>query len=104
MELEDPKKAQRWYTVDLPEEILHYLMVRNRCHFGQAKGTLFMIPPLSQYFNWSANSPVSEMVLKCEFNSEELDKLQKLFIQHCKMETSDNVIDRKSLKNNGKAK
>eukprot|EP00957_Ditylum_brightwellii_P190184 14476837-Ditylum_brightwellii.AAC.1 len=27
MELEDPKKAQQWKTVDLPEEILHYLTI-----------------------------------------------------------------------------
>eukprot|EP00957_Ditylum_brightwellii_P099102 7547824-Ditylum_brightwellii.AAC.1 len=79
MELEDPKKAQQWYTVDLPEEVLHYLTIRNRCHFGQAKGTPFTIPPLSQYFDWSANSPVSKMVLNGEFNAEELDDLQKLF-------------------------
>eukprot|EP00957_Ditylum_brightwellii_P126563 9645966-Ditylum_brightwellii.AAC.1 len=61
MELEDPKKAQQWRTVDVPEEILHYLTIWNRHHFGQVKGTPFMIPPLSQYFDWSANSPVSEM-------------------------------------------
>eukprot|EP00957_Ditylum_brightwellii_P036240 2745419-Ditylum_brightwellii.AAC.1 len=64
IELEDPKKAQQWRTVDPPEEILHYLTIQNQQHFGQAKGTPFAIPPLLQYFDWSANSPVSEMVLK----------------------------------------
>eukprot|EP00957_Ditylum_brightwellii_P078837 5994927-Ditylum_brightwellii.AAC.1 len=34
--LKDPKKAEAWCTIDLPEEILHYFTVRNRCHFGQA--------------------------------------------------------------------
>eukprot|EP00957_Ditylum_brightwellii_P207438 15352980-Ditylum_brightwellii.AAC.1 len=32
MELEDPKKVQQWRTVNLPEEILHFLTVRNRLH------------------------------------------------------------------------
>eukprot|EP00957_Ditylum_brightwellii_P005293 403679-Ditylum_brightwellii.AAC.1 len=63
-ELEDPKKAHQWCTIDLPEEILHYLTIRNRHNIGQAKGTLFTIPLLSQYFDWSANSLVSGMVLK----------------------------------------
>eukprot|EP00957_Ditylum_brightwellii_P071242 5415366-Ditylum_brightwellii.AAC.1 len=85
MELKDPKKAQQWHTVNLTKKILHYLAIRNRHHFGQAKGTLYSIPPLSQYFDWSSNSPVSEMVLKEEFNTEEFNELQKLFIQHCKM-------------------
>eukprot|EP00957_Ditylum_brightwellii_P079635 6055822-Ditylum_brightwellii.AAC.1 len=74
MELEDPKKAQQWRTVDLPEEILHYLTIRNRHYFGQAEGTPFMLPPLSQYYDWAANSLVSEMVLKGKFNSKELDE------------------------------
>eukprot|EP00957_Ditylum_brightwellii_P019253 1451632-Ditylum_brightwellii.AAC.1 len=104
MELKDPKKAQQWRTVHLPEEILNYLTIRNRRHFGQAKGTPFTTPPLSHYFDWSANSPVTEMVLKGKFNSEELDEVQKLFIQHCKLETGNNVIGKKSLRNNGKAK
>eukprot|EP00957_Ditylum_brightwellii_P011568 874449-Ditylum_brightwellii.AAC.1 len=28
-ELEDPQKAEQWCTVELPEEILHYLIVQN---------------------------------------------------------------------------
>ena len=51
MGLEGPKKAQQWHTVDLLEKILHYLTIRNRRHFGQAKRTPFTIPPLSQYFD-----------------------------------------------------
>eukprot|EP00957_Ditylum_brightwellii_P187417 14273255-Ditylum_brightwellii.AAC.1 len=57
MKLEDPKKVQQWRAVDLPEEILHYLTIQNRCHFDPAKGTPFTLPPLSQYFDWAANSP-----------------------------------------------
>eukprot|EP00957_Ditylum_brightwellii_P130716 9971935-Ditylum_brightwellii.AAC.1 len=75
MELEDSKKSQKWKAVDLPEEILHYLTIQNRCHFGEAKGTLFTLNPLSQYFDWAANSPASEMLLKGKFISEKLDEV-----------------------------
>jgi hypothetical protein len=37
--LPDPKKASTWRTVDLPKDVLHYLLLRNRLHFGQAEGT-----------------------------------------------------------------
>eukprot|EP00957_Ditylum_brightwellii_P207280 15352273-Ditylum_brightwellii.AAC.1 len=104
MELEDPKKAQQWRTVNIPEEILHYLTIQNRCYFGQAKGTPFTLPSLSQYFDWAANSSVSEMVLKDEFNSKELDEVQKLFIQHCKLEPFDKVISTKITKSQLKGK
>eukprot|EP00957_Ditylum_brightwellii_P106132 8096160-Ditylum_brightwellii.AAC.2 len=98
MKLEDSKKAKQWRIVDLPVEILHYLTIQNRHHFGQAKGTLFTMPPLSQYFDWTANSPVSKMVLKDKFSSEELDEVQKLFIQYYKLETNNNVIGKKIAK------
>eukprot|EP00957_Ditylum_brightwellii_P176763 13464164-Ditylum_brightwellii.AAC.1 len=78
MELEDPKKAQQWRTVDLPEEILHY--------------------------HTAANSPVSEIVFKDEFNSEELDEVQQLSIQHYKLEPVDKVISTKTTKAQWKGK
>eukprot|EP00957_Ditylum_brightwellii_P037127 2810204-Ditylum_brightwellii.AAC.1 len=37
-ELEDPKKVGTWKKLELPEEILPYLKVHNRHHFGQAHG------------------------------------------------------------------
>eukprot|EP00957_Ditylum_brightwellii_P094216 7173402-Ditylum_brightwellii.AAC.1 len=85
-ELKDHKKAEQWRTVELPEEILHYFTEQNQQHLGQDHSTLFTIPPLSQYFDWLANSPVSKMVLQGEFNTKELDELQQLFLHHCKME------------------
>eukprot|EP00957_Ditylum_brightwellii_P208047 15355631-Ditylum_brightwellii.AAC.1 len=32
--LEDPKSAMTWRLVELPKEILHYLIIQNRQHFG----------------------------------------------------------------------
>eukprot|EP00957_Ditylum_brightwellii_P002315 178102-Ditylum_brightwellii.AAC.1 len=64
-ELEDPKKASTWMKQELPEEILHYLKVFNRCHFGQAHG---------------------------ECSNEELSELQQLLFKHCKAENYDQVV------------
>eukprot|EP00957_Ditylum_brightwellii_P011671 881654-Ditylum_brightwellii.AAC.1 len=36
-ELDNPKKAQHWRTVDTPKEIAFYLKLQSRLHFGQAK-------------------------------------------------------------------
>eukprot|EP00957_Ditylum_brightwellii_P189839 14452549-Ditylum_brightwellii.AAC.1 len=90
-ELKDPKKAETWRTINLPLEILHYLTIHNRHRFRQAQGTLFTIP-LSQYFNWAANSPVSEAVLSGTFTNDKLSKLQQLFLNHCKVKSFESVV------------
>eukprot|EP00957_Ditylum_brightwellii_P091506 6968067-Ditylum_brightwellii.AAC.1 len=64
MQLEDPKSGTMWRLVELPKEILHYLTICNRRHFGQTMGTLFTVPPLSQHFDWAANSMTSELMLQ----------------------------------------
>eukprot|EP00957_Ditylum_brightwellii_P139682 10645563-Ditylum_brightwellii.AAC.1 len=62
--LDNPKKAQHWRTVKIPQEIAFYLKLQNRLHFGQAKGTPFTVPPSEEEFNWAANSRYSKMVLE----------------------------------------
>eukprot|EP00957_Ditylum_brightwellii_P211781 15366593-Ditylum_brightwellii.AAC.1 len=59
-DLEDPNQNTEWKTIELPQDIVHYLNIGNRRHVGQAQGTPFTIPPLSQYFDWSVNFPISE--------------------------------------------
>eukprot|EP00957_Ditylum_brightwellii_P060313 4580227-Ditylum_brightwellii.AAC.1 len=44
------------------------------------------------------------MALKGEFNFKELDEVQKLFIQHCKMEPVNKVINTKIIKAQWKGK
>lgn len=44
-QLEDPKECQQWRTITDPNEVEHYLMLRNRIHFGQAQGTPFTTSP-----------------------------------------------------------
>eukprot|EP00957_Ditylum_brightwellii_P033709 2555399-Ditylum_brightwellii.AAC.1 len=83
--LENPKTISTWRKVDLPEEILYCLTVRNCHHFGQAHNTPFTVPLLSQYFDWAANSSMSQAVLQGNFTDTELTDLQQLFMKHCKM-------------------
>eukprot|EP00957_Ditylum_brightwellii_P207108 15351508-Ditylum_brightwellii.AAC.1 len=73
--LEDPKTSSTWRKVDLPKEILHYLTARNRHHFGQAHNKPFTVPLMSQYFDWTANSPMSEAILQCQLTDTELTDL-----------------------------
>eukprot|EP00957_Ditylum_brightwellii_P060752 4612799-Ditylum_brightwellii.AAC.1 len=42
--LEDPKQTTEWKTIELPQEIVHYLKIWDRRYFGQAQGTPFTIP------------------------------------------------------------
>eukprot|EP00957_Ditylum_brightwellii_P000385 29956-Ditylum_brightwellii.AAC.1 len=64
-ELEDPKKTSTWRKLELPEEILHYLKVHNRHHFGQAHG---------------------------EYSNEEVSELQQLLLKNCKAENYDQLV------------
>eukprot|EP00957_Ditylum_brightwellii_P156040 11876766-Ditylum_brightwellii.AAC.1 len=60
-ELDNPKKAQDWQTVDTPKKIAFYLKLLNWLHFGQAKGKPFTVHPLAEEFDWAANSRQSEL-------------------------------------------
>eukprot|EP00957_Ditylum_brightwellii_P092169 7017075-Ditylum_brightwellii.AAC.1 len=51
IKLDNPKTANYWRTVDTPKEVAFYLKLRNCLHFGQAKGTPFTVPPLSEEFD-----------------------------------------------------
>eukprot|EP00957_Ditylum_brightwellii_P116667 8899492-Ditylum_brightwellii.AAC.1 len=70
--LDNPKNAEYWKTVETPKEIATYLKLQNRLQFGQAYGTLFTMPPLSVEFDWAANSVTSELVLEGNYSNSEL--------------------------------
>eukprot|EP00957_Ditylum_brightwellii_P169248 12881784-Ditylum_brightwellii.AAC.1 len=92
MQLEDPKFAMTWRLFELPKEILYYLTICNRHHFGQAMGTPFTVPPLSQHFDWATHSMMSKLVLQEKYTNNELDDITQLFPSHCKLETEDSNI------------
>eukprot|EP00957_Ditylum_brightwellii_P187526 14281095-Ditylum_brightwellii.AAC.1 len=95
MKLEDPTSATTWRLIELPKEILHYLTICNRHHFGQAMRALFTVPPLGQHFDWAANSMMSELVLQEEYTNNELNDITQLFLSHCKLQTEDSNIGAK---------
>jgi hypothetical protein len=84
--LENPKSCSEWKTVETPAEIEFYIQMRNRLHFGQAQGTPFTTHPLSQRFDWAANSAEAELTLDGDFTSDDLDELQHLLLSHCTRE------------------
>ena len=71
-DIENPKKCNDWKKVEAPKEIEFYLRMRNLKHFGQAQGTPFTVPPLSQRFNWEANTAENELILQGDFDGDEL--------------------------------
>jgi hypothetical protein len=96
-ELPDPKAIQHddslWRTVELPSDILYYLRLRNRLHFGQAQGTPFTETPLSEHVDWQASTKYSDMILEGDYDDSTLDDIQQLMIQHCKKMTDLDSID-----------
>ena len=67
--LPDPKQATEWKTVDLPDEIVYYLLTRNRLHFGQAHGTPLTTPAFAQQIDWAASTETAELILHGEFDA-----------------------------------
>ena len=82
--LPDPKQATEWKTVDLPDEIVYYLLTRNRLHFGQAHGTPLTTPAFTQQIDWAASTETAELILHGEFDATELSDIQALLLHHCK--------------------
>jgi hypothetical protein len=85
--LSDPKVIaeddSKWRTVELPADIMHYLQLRNRLHFGQAQGTPFTVSPLRELINWEASTKTSDLILEGEYSNTELNNLEQLFLNHC---------------------
>eukprot|EP00957_Ditylum_brightwellii_P150526 11462016-Ditylum_brightwellii.AAC.1 len=63
-QLDNPKEAEYWKTVETPKEIATFLKLQNQLYFGKAHGTLFTVPPLSIDIDLVANSITSKLVLE----------------------------------------
>lgn len=87
--LPDPKKALEWRTVDLPDEIMYYLLTRNRLHFGQAHGTPLTTPQFTHHLDWAASTETAELILSGDFDTSELSDIQALLMKHCARTTND---------------
>ena len=90
--LEDPKAVDqaaprdnsKWKEVNCPKEIEFLLRLRNQRHFGQAEtdGTPFTTEDMKHKFNWSASTDEAELVLKGEFESEEITEIARLMLDN----------------------
>ena len=81
---DDPKKCENWRAVDMPDEILDLLRKRNQKHFGQAQGTPFTVPPLSEHIDFIASTASVEMILDGDYDASELEEITGLLIKHLK--------------------
>jgi len=81
--LPNPKKATNWRTVDLPKDIVYYLLTRNRLHFGQAQGTPLTRPRFTQCLDWAASTETAKLILAGYYEDSKLTDLQSLLVKHC---------------------
>lgn len=70
----DYKNCIHWISLDMPETIEECLIERNQYHFGHAQCMYLTIPPFSEWVDWSASSHTAYLILKGQFNSNEIDK------------------------------
>jgi hypothetical protein len=81
-DLEDPKSTtqndpSKWKEVNCPKEIEFLLRLRSQRHFGQVEtdGTPFTVESMKHKLNWSASTNEAELVLKGEYNDEEISDI-----------------------------
>jgi len=92
---DNPKTCLNWRTIDAPSEVVEHLRARNRSHFGQAQGTPFTVPPLSQEIDFTASTMTTEMILDGEYSAMDMSETTQLLIKH--MRRSEFVNHTKSI-------
>ena len=75
--VEDPTTCKDWRTITNPEEIEHYIRLRNHGHFGQAQGTPFTELPLRDEINWTADTPTCEDILNGHHQLDTISSIPK---------------------------
>ena len=80
----DPKSCTEWQQIDVPTEVLFHLQQRNRKHFGQAHGSPFTIPPLSEDLGYRCDGPSAAQILDGTYDSGGMDANVALLLDHLK--------------------
>jgi hypothetical protein len=65
----DPDKVKTWKMIHDHEILQHFLIERNKSHFGQAHGTPFTMPPLNA-LDWGATNQKAESLLGGEIPTD----------------------------------
>ena len=80
----DPKQYNDWQVIDVPSEVVAHLQKRNRTHFGQAHGTPFTVPPLSDQLGFTGDSIAATQIPEGRYDSSPLSESVQLLIKHLK--------------------
>ena len=78
----DPKTCSDWRTIDVPSEIVDHLQRRNRKHFGQAHGSPFTVPPLSDYLGFQGVGANADKLMYGQYDLSGFDENVRLLLQH----------------------
>ena len=81
---EDPYQCNDWQQIDIPTEILRHLLEQNRRHFGQAHGSPFTVPPLSDDLGFLGQSKSADDILNGEYSTNGLDDNVSILLKHLK--------------------
>ena len=79
---DDPKNCSQWTQVDVPTEIVRLLQERNRAHFGQAQGTPFTVPPLSDLLGFTGTGTAQTQILGGKFDLTSYSPNVQLLLSH----------------------
>jgi hypothetical protein len=83
---QDPKTCTEWQQDNVPTEVIEYLRRRNQKLFGQAAGTPFTVPPLSQELGCSGDGEYAEQILTGNYQFPAgYDKNIKTLIKHLRI-------------------
>ena len=77
---DDPKTCTEWITIEAPDQIVEKLRDRNRQHFGQAQGTPFTVPPLSEHLDFTAATSHAEAILDGNYDTSDLADITALVV------------------------
>ena len=61
-------------------------------HFGQAHGTPFTVPPISEAIDFGASTVTAELILSGDYSNPDLDAITKLLISLLQARTALNAV------------
>jgi hypothetical protein len=70
-ETDNPEETMTWKRISDPSLVEEKLLLRNIKHFGQAQGSMFVLPELQDQFDYEGVTKAVELLLQCEINIPE---------------------------------
>jgi exonuclease III len=79
---QEPQTCSEWQTIDVPTEVLRHLQQRNQLHFGQAAGTPFTLPPLSDHLGFCGDGVEADNILDGSFDTTRYTPNVAILLRH----------------------